>query len=39
MTIVVVLLIAIGGCSISGYWCLLLIIILMVIGDYSIDDY
>jgi hypothetical protein len=36
---VVILLVAIGGCSIGGYWCLLLVIILMAINGYSIDDY
>jgi uncharacterized membrane protein len=29
----------IGGYSISGYWCLLMVIILMVIGVYSIGGY
>jgi hypothetical protein len=27
------------GLSISGYWCLLMVIILMVIGGYSIGGY
>ncbi len=30
---------AIDGYSIHGYWCLLLVIILMVIGGYSINGY
>jgi len=30
---------AIGGYSINGYWCLLMIIILMAIGGYSIGGY
>ncbi len=29
----------IDGYSINDYWCLLLVIILMVINGYSIDDY
>ncbi len=29
----------IDGYFISGYWCLLLVIILMVIGGYFIDGY
>jgi hypothetical protein len=33
---VAILLVAIGGYSIGGYWCLLIIIILMGIGGYSI---
>jgi hypothetical protein len=32
-----ILLVAIGGYSISGYWCLLLVIILMVISGYHIS--
>jgi hypothetical protein len=39
-----VLLMAIGGCSINGYWCLLFVIISMAIilvpiGDYFIGGY
>jgi hypothetical protein len=33
---VVILLIAIGGYSINGYWWLLVAILLMAISDYSI---
>jgi hypothetical protein len=33
------LLIAIDGYSIGGYWCLLMVIILMAIGGYSIGGY
>jgi len=29
----------IDGYSIGGYWCLLMVIILMVIGGYFINDY
>jgi hypothetical protein len=29
----------IGGYSIGGYWCLLMVIILMVIDGYSIGGY
>jgi hypothetical protein len=29
----------IDGCSIGGYWCLLMVIILMTIDDYSIGGY
>jgi hypothetical protein len=28
----------IDGYSIDGYWCLLMVIILMVIGDYFIGE-
>jgi hypothetical protein len=35
----VILLIAIDGYSISGYMCLLLVIISMVIGGYFINGY
>jgi len=34
-----ILLMVIDGYSISGYWCLLLVIILMAIGDYCIINY
>jgi hypothetical protein len=30
---------AIGGYSINGYWFLLMVIVLMVIGGYSIGEY
>jgi hypothetical protein len=30
---------AINGYSISGYWCLLMVIILMAISGYSIGGY
>jgi len=29
----------IDGYSIGGYWCLLMVIILMAIGGYFINDY
>jgi hypothetical protein len=29
----------IGGYFINGYWCLLMIIILMTVGGYSIGGY
>jgi len=29
----------IGGYSINDYWCLLMVIILMVVGGYSISGY
>jgi hypothetical protein len=29
----------INGYSVGGYWCLLIVIILMVIGGYSISGY
>jgi len=35
----VILLMAIDGYFINGYWWLLLVIILMVISGYSIDGY
>jgi hypothetical protein len=36
---VVVLLMVIDGYSIGGYWCLLMVIILVVIGGYFVNDY
>jgi hypothetical protein len=30
---------AIGGYFFGGYWCSLMVIILVAIGDYSIDGY
>jgi hypothetical protein len=36
---VVLILMAIGGYSIGGYWCSLMGIILMVIGGYYINGY
>jgi len=30
---------SIGGDSIGGYWCLLMVITLVVIGGYYIDGY
>jgi hypothetical protein len=35
----VIILMAIGGYSIGGYWWLLIGIILMIIGGYSIGGY
>jgi hypothetical protein len=35
----VIILMAIDGCSIGGYWCLLMHIILMAIGGYCICGY
>jgi hypothetical protein len=35
----VILLMAIGGYSINGYWWLLMVILLMAIGGYSINGY
>jgi hypothetical protein len=35
----VIVLMVIDGYSIGGYWCLLMAIILLAIGDYSINDY
>jgi hypothetical protein len=32
----VILFMVIDGYFIGGYWCLLIVIILMVIGDYSV---
>jgi hypothetical protein len=32
-------LVVIDGYSIGGYWCLLMVIILMAIGGYSIGGY
>jgi hypothetical protein len=33
-----IILVAIGGYSISGYWCLLIVIILMVIAGYFVSE-
>jgi hypothetical protein len=35
----VILLMDTNGYYINGYWCLLMVIILMAIGYYSINDY
>jgi hypothetical protein len=35
----IIILMAIDGYSIGGYWCLLMAIILVVIGGYSISGY
>jgi hypothetical protein len=39
MAIGVYLLMVIGAYPINGYWCLLLVIILMIINDYYISGY
>ncbi len=39
MIIVAIILMDIDGYFVGGYWCLLLIIILVTIGDYFINDY
>jgi len=39
MVIFFILLMAIGGYSINGYWLILVAILLMVISGYSINGY
>jgi len=36
---VAIILMAIGGYYINGYWWLLMVILLMAIGGYSINEY